>query len=302
MNAIDFNLGIVFSLITESSGSYPGLTIFSYLVVFFFGACWGSFLNVVIYRLPIGKTVMRPPRSFCPKCETEIAWYDNIPVLSFLLLKRKCRHCKEPISYRYPLIELLTAVLFCLVFLRFGFSVATPIYWILTGCLIAITFIDIDHFIIPDCLSLGLLPIGLLISMFALTWGQYSRLHVTDPIDAVLGMLVGWAVLDIIGEYCTVLLKRDAMGRGDVKLMGMVGTFLGWKLTLLTIPLSSLVGVMFYLPSVMGGKMKRFQEIPYGPFLAMSAFVMMLYGDVWVDWYLTYIGVLEPMEVVPTTF
>ena len=179
-------LGLVSAMSPDSFTAAHWLL--AYLFVFVFGAVWGSFLNVVIYRLPVGKSILRPRRSFCPKCEHEIAWFDNIPILSFLLLKRRCRHCHEPISYRYVVVELLTAILFCLVFQRFGFSVATPIYWILTGCLIAITFIDIDHFIIPDSLSLGLLPVGLLVSLFAIQWGVFSGLHVTNPIQAVLAL------------------------------------------------------------------------------------------------------------------
>lgn len=265
----------------------------AYLIAFVFGSCVGSFLNVVIYRLPIGKSVLNPRRSFCPHCKAGIAWYDNIPILSYLLLGRKCRHCKLPISARYCLVEALTAVLFCLVLHRFGMSPATLIYWTLTAGLIAITFVDIDHFIIPDSISLGLLPFGLLCSIVALFYGPIEGILVSNPIEALIGLVVGWSVLDIIGEYASVFLKRDAMGRGDVKLMGMVGTFLGWKLTLAAIPVSALVGLLFYLPKVLTRKIGRFQEIPYGPYLAVSSFFMMLYGDKWINWYLTLIGVLE---------
>jgi len=264
-----------------------------YVFVFVFGACWGSFLNVVIYRLPIGKSVTNPPRSFCPNCKHTIAWHDNIPVLSYLLLGRKCRHCKEPISSRYCLVEILTGVLFCLVFHHFGFTAATPVYWVLTAGLIAITFIDIDHFIIPDIISLGFLIIGLIVSFAVLPWGKATGLHVINPVQAVLGLLVGWGVLDIIAEYSSIALKRDAMGRGDVKLMGMMGTFLGWKLVLAAIPISAFMGVLFCLPGLITGKMKRFQEIPYGPYLAISSFVMMLYGDELIAWYLRMTGIVE---------
>ncbi len=265
----------------------------AYLLAFVFGSCVGSFLNVVIYRIPIGKSVLHPRRSFCPQCEHGIAWYDNVPILSYLLLGRKCRHCHKPISFRYCLVEALTGLLFCLVLHRFGITPATPVYWVLTAGLIAITFVDLDHFIIPDSISLGLLPVGLILSFAAFFYGPFEGLHVTNPIQALLGLLVGWSVLDIIGEYATVFLKRDAMGRGDVKLMGMVGTFLGWELTLAAIPVSAFVGLICYLPKLVTRKIGRFQEIPYGPYLAVSSFVLMLYGDRWIDWYLRLIGILE---------
>lgn len=257
-----------------------------YAFIFVFGACWGSFLNVIIYRTPIGKSVLNPMWSFCPKCESQIAFYDNIPILSYLLLGRKCRRCKESISPRYCLVEFLTGVAFCLVFQQFGFSLATLIYWLLTAALVAITFIDIDHFIIPDSISLGLLPVGLFISILAFRSELFAGYHVLSPLEAAFGLLVGWCILDIIGEYASVIMKRDAMGRGDVKLMGMVGTFLGWKLTLAAIPISAFVGILFYLPGLLSKKIGRFQEIPYGPYLAVSSFLMMLYGNTWIEWYL----------------
>jgi len=266
------------------------MIVFGYVFSFVLGSCIGSFLNVIIYRLPIGKSVLKPLFSFCPQCGKTIAGYDNIPLLSYWLLGQKCRHCKKPISMRYFLVELLTGILFCLVFQRFGFSVATPLYWILTAGLVAITFVDIDHFIIPDCISLGFLPVGLVFSFVAFFRGPFEGLHVNDPIEAFLGLLVGWSVLDIIGEYATVILKRDAMGRGDVKLMGMVGVFLGWKLTLAAIPISAFIGVLFNLPGMLSKKIGRFQEIPYGPYLAVSSFVMMLYGKGLIDWYLSTLG------------
>ncbi|MDD5348101.1 MAG: prepilin peptidase, partial [Candidatus Omnitrophica bacterium] len=214
------------------------------IFVFIFGSMVGSFLNVCIYRLPLEESIVLP-RSHCPKCKKQIAWYDNVPFVSYILLGGRCRHCKEKISFRYFLVELITALVFLGFYLRFGFSFPYIYYLILVCALIVATFVDFAHRIIPDEISLGGIAVGFLIN--AGRGAQFApfRYDWHPALDSLLGIIIGGGIIFSFG-YCFdlvyfKLLKRPAiqgetesMGGGDVKLLAMIGAFLGWKGALIT--------------------------------------------------------------------
>jgi len=246
-------------------------------IAFVFGGCIGSFLNVCIYRIPAGKSIVSPPSS-CPACGARIRWYQNIPILSWLFLGRKCAGCKVKISIRYPLIEALTGGLFMLVLWYFGLSWATPVYWVLTAALVTITFIDLDHQIIPDVISLPGIGVGFIAS-FLIPWLSWS--------DSLLGILVGGGSLYLVAWLYEMLTQREGMGGGDIKLLAMLGAFLGWKAIFPVIFLASLVGTLVGVPLMLLQKGDTKFAIPFGPFLASAALVYLFWGQALVHWYLT---------------
>lgn len=248
--------------------------------VLLFGACVGSFLNVCIHRLPAGESVVSPP-SRCPECGQQINWYDNIPVISFLLLAGRCRQCRTPISWRYPSVELLNGLLTLLVFLKFGFSFTSLSLIIFTSALVAITFIDLDHQIIPDVISLPGIILGFAASFLpgGIDWKS-----------SLIGILVGGGSLLIVAYGYQFLTGKEGMGGGDVKLLAMMGAFLGWPSIPFIIFASSLVGsvigVTLMLVKGRDGKL----AIPFGPFLAFGAMLYIFYGSRIITWYLTLGG------------
>lgn len=248
----------------------------AFVVSAFFGLCVGSFLNVVIARLPASKSIVYPG-SACPHCGILIAWYDNLPLLSYLLLAGRCRTCKQPISWRYPLVELSTAGLFLLASVRFGWSVQLFSALVLLSMLIVITGIDFDYQLIPDVLSLPGIALGLL---FSLAPGQIGW------IDSALGVVVGGGVFVAIIAGSVLVLGQPGMGVGDVKLGAMLGAFLGWKLVLLSILLSVLVGGPSAAALLATGRKGRKDPVPFGPFLALGGVLSLLWGDAVIEWYL----------------
>lgn len=246
----------------------------SFLTILY-GLLFGSFLNVCIYRIPRKESIAFPP-SHCPNCQQPIKAYDNVPVLSFLMLRGKCRSCKAAISWRYPMIEMLTAFLFWCVVTRFSVTWAAAAYLILTAMLIVISLIDFDFMIIPDVISLP----GILLGLAA------SFVIPRDFSDALLGMLLGGGMIWSVGMFGERVFKKEAMGGGDVKLMAMVGAFLGWKLVLIAIFFASVigaaVGVAFKLAT---GK----EYIPFGPFLSIGALCALFFGENLMIWYLTFL-------------
>ena len=246
-------------------------------VSFLFGACVGSFLNVCIYRIPRDESVIAP-RSHCPHCNRMIAWYDNIPLLSWIALRARCRHCKGTISPRYVLVELLTAVLFVLVWQRYGFDPRTPAFWLCTGGLILGTFVDLEHYIIPDRVSIGGIIAGLVLSpLIPSLHGQTMawRALLESAIGAAVGAGLLWAVA-WIGER---IFKKEAMGMGDVKLLGAVGAWMGWPAVLFTVFVSSLGGSIAGLFLILTNRREWQSKIPYGPFIALAALLWYLGGD-----------------------
>lgn len=207
---------------------------------FVLGCMVGSFCNVCICRWPAGESVVSP-RSRCPKCKNAIAWYDNIPLLSWLLLGAKCRHCSLPISWQYPLVEAVTGVLFLLVYWRFGFSPATPIYMVLSAGLVIATFQDLSDWTIPNEITLPGILAGLGVALIGMTYDQ-SFLRVTHPLDALDGITLAAFLICLLDGVTVLLLKKPGMGFGDVKLLAMLGAFLGWKGVIGTLLIASVLG------------------------------------------------------------
>ncbi len=237
-----------------------------------YGACWGSFLNVVIWRLPREESLVTP-RSRCPKCGRAIAWFDNIPVLSWLLLRGRCRGCHKPVSWRYPLVELSVALLTAALWLRWPtrplWSAAAAVC---AGALVAVALIDWDTFLIPDELSLGLVVAGLLVSplnpyLDAGPWGEWWRAPWWSLRGALIGFGLGWG-LAVAGE---LWLKKEAFGGGDVKLLAGIGAWTGGVGAYDALLLGSFLGAGYSLVLLARGKLDRSDPIPFGPFLAAAA-------------------------------
>jgi leader peptidase (prepilin peptidase)/N-methyltransferase len=249
------------------------------LLAFAFGACVGSFLNVCIYRIPAEESVVTP-RSHCPKCGHMIAWYDNIPMLSWVLLRAKCRGCKAKISPRYFLVELLTAVLFLLLWMQYGLDLRVPVYWLAVAGLILGTFVDIDHMILPDRVTKGGMIVGPILSMLVpALHGEVTLLG--GLIASLKGLVLGFGALWLVARVGRMAFKQDAMGFGDVKLMGAIGALLGWQAVLFTILVSSLLGSVVGLALVFIGGREWQSRIPYGPYIAAAAVLWMLWGHSW---------------------
>jgi leader peptidase (prepilin peptidase)/N-methyltransferase len=248
---------------------------------FVFGLLLGSFLNVLIYRLPCGQSVVTP-RSYCPQCGRFIPWHDNIPVISFLLLKGHCRACRRKISFRYPLVEGLTALFSLFVYLKFGGGLPYLFYFVLLAApLIAITFIDLEHKIIPDILSLPGIAAGILATLLL------SDLPIIEAaLRALIGLLAGGGTLFLVSWFYEKIRHQEGIGGGDIKLAAMLGAFFGWKgifaVLLFSSLLGSLTGVVLMVVFRKGLKF----AIPYGPFLAAGALLYLFYGETLITGYL----------------
>ena len=263
---------------SESLSMYQPL---AEIVILLLGLIVGSFLNVCIYRLPRGLSVVRP-RSHCPSCKALVQWFDNVPIVSYLFLKGRCRYCSATISFRYPLIELLSAVLSWLVYRRFGIGVGYLFYFPFAASLLTVSAIDLDHGIIPDEISIPGIAIGLIFAGF---WPYLSLW------DSLVGILAGGGFLYLVGFFYGAATKREGIGGGDIKLMAMIGAFLGWKGSLFTIfagsLIASLTGVSIMILRKADGKM----PIPFGPFLSGAALLYLLAGDRIIWW---YFSLLQP--------
>ena len=253
------------------------------IVSIIFGAIVGSFLNVCISRLPKGESVVRPG-SHCPKCNTPIRVYDNIPILSYILLRAKCRYCHDPISVQYPLVEGITALSSLLLFIKFGPSLSYLFYFVFVAALIVITVIDLYHQIIPDVISLPGIVVGLLGSALGLV-GPLVISQVTFW-ASLIGVISGGGSLYLVATVYHWLFKREGMGGGDVKLLAMIGAFLGWKAVILTILLSSFIGSLIGITVILiRGKDFKY-AIPFGPFLSLGAVFSLFWGEDLIRWYL----------------
>jgi leader peptidase (prepilin peptidase)/N-methyltransferase len=240
-----------------------------------FGLVLGSFLNVVIYRLPLGESIVSP-RSRCPGCKRLVASYDNVPVLSFLVLRGRCRHCDARISVRYPAIELAVGGAALASFLRHGPSLELAVEFAFVAAMIALVFIDYDHQILPDPITLTGLAVGLALA------GPRETITV---VDALKGAALGGGLLFAVSEVYFRIKKVEGMGFGDVKMMAMIGAFVGWKGVLLTLFLGSFVGSIVGLIVIVmsGGDMKT--KLPFGTFLGMGAIATIYAGPPVLDWY-----------------
>lgn len=246
------------------------------LFAFFLGAIIGSFLNVCIYRLPNKESILSPP-SHCPHCGAPIRFYDNIPIVSYLVLRGKCRQCKGHISLRYPVVEATFGFLTLALFLRYGPTITFVLLLAFTAALIIITFIDLDHQIIPDSISIpGILAgVGASFLIPLVTW-----------LESLIGIAIGGGFLFLVAVGYKWITGREGMGGGDVKLLAMLGAWLGWKAVPFILFSSSLVGVL------VGGSIGLLQRtgfrsrIPFGPFLALSAIIYVFFGQELMSWYL----------------
>jgi leader peptidase (prepilin peptidase)/N-methyltransferase len=240
-----------------------------------FGGIIGSFLNVCIYRLPLHKSVVWPA-SACPHCARELAWYENIPVLSFLALRGRCRTCAATIGWRYPLIEALTAVMFATAWWYYGPGMLLVSRLVLGCALIVLFAIDLEHHLLPNAITLPGIVAGFLFSL------------VTEPgwQGSLLGALTGAGVLFLIAEAYYRVRHEEGLGMGDVKMLAMVGAFIGWKLTFVTLMLASLSGTVIGLVLIVSRRGSMKYALPFGTFLAVGAAVSATVGQALLDWYL----------------
>ncbi|MCX5706142.1 MAG: prepilin peptidase [Candidatus Omnitrophica bacterium] len=256
------------------------------IIAFIFGSVVGSFLNVCIHRMPKSESVVWP-RSHCPKCQKRIPGYDNIPFISFILLKGRCRFCKEKISLRYPLVELLTAIIFVLFFSRYGLSYDFFFYLVLAGGLIIATFVDIPHRIIPDEVSVGGMIIGFILSSVRGVDINPLAFSFKPMLHSFFGIIVGGGVIYLTGWLFDLvyfkLLKKppiqgetESMGGGDIKLLAMIGAFLGWQRVLVTFFIAPFFGAVIGIITLLT---KKDHTIPYGPFLSLAALISIFYSD-----------------------
>ncbi len=246
------------------------------ILAFFFGACIGSFLNVCIYRIPASLSIVHPGSS-CPRCKTMIPFYDNIPILSYLLLMGKCRNCKAPIALRYPFVELLGGLFALACTLSFGPTLHGLVVFAFIATLIVVTFIDLDHRIIPDTISLPGIPIFFLAALAVptITWQA-----------SAIGIVAGGGSLFIVAWVYQLLTGREGMGGGDIKLLAMIGAMIGWQGILFTLFAASAIGtIVGMLAMIQSGKGMRL-AIPFGPFLAMGTIIYLFFGQALIFWYI----------------
>ncbi len=247
-----------------------------YSSVFCVGICIGSFLNVCIYRIPAQKSIVHPG-SACPSCQTPIRFYDNIPILSYLFIKGRCRHCKAAIAVRYPLTELMGGLIALCVVLKFDLTLSALTYFIFAAALLVITFIDIDHQIIPNEISLPGIPLGFAFSFF---------IPEVTPIESLIGILAGGGGLWAVATIYLMLTRREGMGFGDVKLLAMMGAFIGWKGVIVTIFAASAIGTLVGVAAMLKSRKDMKMAIPFGPFLSIGAMIYLFFGDILISWYL----------------
>jgi len=243
-----------------------------------FGLVIGSFLNVVIHRLP-RQVPFLAGRSVCPHCNAQLKWYHNIPVLSFALLGGKCAFCRGRISYRYPAVEIINALFYVYFYWQFGFSLNFGIFAFLSSVLLVIFFIDLDFQIIPDVITLPAIALGLAVSLLPGGIGI---------VNAAIGLLVGGSSLYLIAMLGDWLFKKESMGGGDVKMAAMLGAFLGWQKIILIFISSAVIGLVVSLViMIFSARVRETRVVPFGPFLATAAILSIVYGDQLISLYLT---------------
>jgi len=256
------------------------------ILFFLLGLCFGSFANVCIYRLPNKKSIVFPG-SHCPKCNKPIAGYDNIPLLSWLLLGGKCRSCRAPISPRYFIVELLSGLLFFFLFGKFGLTPALIVPLLLVLVLIIVSFIDMDTFLIPVVLTRPLAVVGIVAAFFVPDYYVYMNGREAG-LTSLIGLAVGAGSLFLIAFFGKLAFKKDAMGDGDIELIAMIGACLGWKSVFLSVFFGSILGTVISL-TLIGLKIKKMDDyVPFGPYLSLGALIALF----WKGW--TFMGFLIP--------
>ena len=266
---------------------------------FMMGACISSFLNVVIWRVPRGESIVSPP-SHCPKCGAEIRWWQNLPILSWLALRGKCAKCRAPISPRYIIVETIGGVLFLAAFWRFGEF--APFMWVWLALMIAGSFIDFDHQLLPDFVTVGGMVYGVVLSLASWLVAPYLRVpalplypalqpFAAPPLNSLIGLAFGFSLLWLVRFLGTKAFKREAMGMGDVFLMGAVGALFGPVAVLMTLVLSSLFGSVVGIALMLAAKVRigRFVAIPYGPYICLGCLAWMFRGPELVSWYVSLV-------------
>ena len=248
------------------------------ILIFVLGLIVGSFSNVCIYRIPRNESIIYPA-SHCPKCLSKIKPVDNIPLLSFILLRGRCRNCKTKISIQYPMVELLCGLIYLIIYLIFGLSVQTLVYIILSSALIIIAFIDLNEQIVPDVISLPGIVIGFILSFFV----SYISF-----ISSALGVLFGGGIILIIGLAGSLIFKKEAMGGGDVKLAAMIGAFLGWRYIVISLFLGFFLGALTGIILILSKIKSREDTVPFGPFIVLGSFITLLWGEQIISWYIGF--------------
>ena len=253
--------------------------------IFIFGACIGSFLNVVVYRIPAGLSIIHPP-SRCPQCHHRLGKTENVPIFGWLWLRGLCRWCKTPISPRYPIVEAVTGMIFLLVFWHFGYTIQTIGYAVFLSWLLSLSLIDLDTMTLPASLTKSGLVVGLVFQVFV-GWhnGQISGIA-QQLMLGIGGAVLGIWLLETIRIIGSLILQQEAMGDGDGKLMAAIGAWLGWKLVLVSSVLACAAGAIIGGGAMLFGLLGRKQPMPFGPFLALGAAIALFYGYDIVDSYM----------------
>ena len=248
-------------------------------IIFFIviGGLWGSFANVCIYRLPINKNIALG-RSFCTNCKKKIAWFDNIPVLSYLILRSKCRNCKKKISFQYFLVELLSILNFTVIYLLFGITLTTILLIILSLAFLIIFFIDLRHYIIPNSITYPMMILGLIKSFD-------PNLNSIFPnyINSLIGGIFGYAMIWSIIYFYKQIKKKEGMGLGDAKLFAVIGFWFGWISIPFIIFLSSIIALIYVLPDLIKNSKKMSSQIPFGPFIIIGTIFYLVFQDYFVQ-------------------
>jgi leader peptidase (prepilin peptidase)/N-methyltransferase len=246
-----------------------------YLFSVLFGLCLGSFANVCIYRIPLDKSIVHPASS-CPHCGVRIRFFDNIPVFGYLLLTGRCRQCRVSISMRYPLVEILMAFLSLALFIRFGFQLQYLQFIVFAGTLVILSFIDFDHKILPDVLTFPGIAVGWLVSFLpgGISWT-----------DSLIGLAAGGGSLYLVATVYERITGREGLGGGDIKLLAMIGAWMGWQSLPLIVLMSSLSGAVIGSVFILSGGKGARTQIPFGPFLSLGALSYLFFGRQISLWY-----------------
>jgi leader peptidase (prepilin peptidase) / N-methyltransferase len=257
-----------------------------HLLVFIFGALVGSFLNVCILRIPTGDSIVSPP-SHCPKCKAAISFYDNIPLIGYLVLRGRCRNCAERISPRYFVVELLTAVFALALFDRFGFGFSFLASFVFVAALIVISFIDLDVRIVPDIISLPGIVVGVVLSLIGYFLIRSQSTILPSPVSSLLGILAGGGFLLATAWVYEKITGVEGMGGGDIKLLAMIGAFLGWPSIPVTLFFASLVGSVVGIGCMVVTGAGRRLALPFAPFLCAGAILFIFFGEDLIHFYLS---------------
>ena len=244
-----------------------------FIFIIVIGGVWGSFANVCIYRMPLKKNFIGG-RSYCPKCKKKIVWYDNIPILSYLLISGKCRKCKKSISLQYPIVEFLNIVFFTIIYFLFGISTTTFLLMILTFTFIIIFFIDLKHFIIPNILTFPLMFLG-----FVKSFDPNLNSIFPNYVNSLIGGIFGYGIIWSIIFFYKQIKNKEGMGLGDAKLLSVIGFWFGWIAIPFVIFSSSIVALILVIPSLLNKTRKLSSQIPFGPYIVIGCILYVIFID-----------------------